>query len=221
MTARVWATVETSSTPVTSTRGTITWRAAVSARSNTSWIMRFSSSERSSCSETMYLISSSEICPSSASLIWKSLAMPLAEAEVSHTSGLAIVEKTTRERETALEMRSGLAIAMRLGTSSPITMLKYETASVMRMGEMPGAMAVSQPMPNDDIHWAKGSDRLVEATAEEKKPTSVMATWIVARNLLGSLARSAATCALRSPSSASLSSRGLRALTRAISDIEK
>ena len=56
-------------------------------------------------------------------------------------------------------------------------------------------MAESQPMPNDDIHCAKGSDRLVDATADEKKPTSVMATWIVARNLLGSLARSAATLA--------------------------
>ena len=82
-------------------------------------------------------------------------------------------------------------------------------------------MSVIQSMPKPDIQRASGSERFVAAAAEAKKPTSVMATWIVARNLLGSLARSAATLALRSPSSASLSSRGLRAFTRAISDIEK
>ena len=110
---------------------------------------------------------------------------------------------------------------MRLGTSSPSTMLKYDTASVMRMGDRTGAAALSQPMPKDDIHWAKGSDRFVEATADEKKPTSVMATWMVARKLPESLERAAARAAALSPSSASWSSRGLLALTMAISDMEK
>ena len=44
------------------------------------------------------------------------------------------------------------------------------------MGDRPGAMAESQPMPNELNQLDSGSDRLVEATADEKKPTSVMAT---------------------------------------------
>ena len=54
------ATVSSSSHMVVSTRGTMTSRATVSPKSKISWIIRFSSSSRSSCSETMYLISSSE-----------------------------------------------------------------------------------------------------------------------------------------------------------------
>ena len=85
--------------------------------------MRFSASDRSSCSATMYLISSSETWFSSALLMRKTAEMPLAEAEVSHTSGLAIFLKTTSEPATILATLSGLARAMRLGTSSPTTML--------------------------------------------------------------------------------------------------
>ena len=140
---------------------------------------------------------------------------------MSHTSGLATFLKKTSGPATDLAMPSGLASAMRLGTSSPMTMLTYDTMSVMMMGEMTGAMAVSQPKPNDDIHRANGSDSVVDATADEKKPTRVMATWMVARKEPESLARSEAVLARLSPSSASWSRRGLLALTSAISDIEK
>ena len=92
---------------------------------------------------------------------------------------------------------------------------------MMMMGAAAGAIAVSHPKLNDDIHAANGSDRVVEATADEKKPTRVMATWMVARKEPESLARSEAVFARLSPSSASWSSRGLLAFTRAISDIEK
>ena len=124
----------------------------------------------------MYLISSSETWPSSACLIRNTLATRLALALVSHTSGEAILPKTTSGPDTILATFSVSAKAMRLGTSSPRTMLKYDTASVMRIGESTGATAVSQPIPKELIHCAKGSDRFVEATADEKKPTSVMAT---------------------------------------------
>ena len=46
-----------------------------------------------------------------------------AEAEVSHTSGLATFLKKMSGPATDLAMASGLASAMRLGTSSPMTML--------------------------------------------------------------------------------------------------
>ena len=42
------------------------------------------------------------------------------------------------------------------------------------------AMPVGMPKPMSSS--ASGSERLVAANAEEPKPTSVMATWIVARN---------------------------------------
>ena len=112
-----------SSTASTSTRGTMTSRAIVSPRSNTSWIICFSSSERSSCSETMYLSSSSETL-SSACLMRRSLERPSALALVSHTSGFMIVWKALITGATDFALPSGSDSAMRLGTSSPITMLK-------------------------------------------------------------------------------------------------
>ena len=60
-----------------------------------------------------------------------------------------------------------------------------------------------------------------EAKAEEAKPTSVMATWMVARNWPESEERSRALLARLSPSSASGSSTALLALTTAISEAEK
>ena len=60
MTSMTSSTVSVSSTMVTSTRGIMTSRATASPRSNTSWMMRFSSSSNVSCSEIMYLISSSD-----------------------------------------------------------------------------------------------------------------------------------------------------------------
>ena len=56
------------------------------------------------------------------------------------------------------------------------------TATVMMTGARPRAMAESGAMPKLMSHVASGSDRLVEATADEAKPTSVMATWMVANS---------------------------------------
>ena len=53
MTSRTSVSVELSSKAVMSTRGTMTSRAMASPRSKISWIMDFSSSERSSESVTM------------------------------------------------------------------------------------------------------------------------------------------------------------------------
>ena len=80
---------------------------------------------------------------------------------------------------------------------------------------------VSASIPKLDSHCASGSDRLVAAKAEEAKPTSVMATWMVARNWPESEERSRAPLARLSPSSASGSSTALLALTTAISEAEK
>ena len=66
-----------------------------------------------------------------------------------------------------------------------------------------------------------GSDKLVAAAAEAKKPIKVMATWIVARNWPESLASCKARAERLSPSSASFWSKICFALTKAISDMEK
>ena len=92
---------------------------------------------------------------------------------------------------------------------------------MMRTGARPGAIAVSGAIPNPDSQEASGSERFVEATADEANPTRVMATWMVARKLPESAASAAAFAALRSPSSASRSSMARFAVVRAISDMEK
>lgn len=55
----------------------------------------------------------------------------MAEAEVSATSGRATFWNTIRGPATVLLTRSASANAMRFGTSSPTTMLRYDTMSVM------------------------------------------------------------------------------------------
>ena len=203
-----------------STRGTMTSRAMVSPRSMTSWIIDFSSSESSSESVTMYLISSSETSwRSSVDFTCSMRAMPLALAEVSQISGLTACEKPRRKPATRLETPSASAMAMRLGTSSPTTIEKYDTIRVMSTVARPFAMLTS--MPKLESHRPSGSERLVAANADEKNPTSVMATWMAARNCVGSSIMSAAVAALASPSSASWSSSTFRAVESAISDIEK
>ena len=143
----------------------------------------------------------------------------MAEAEVSHTRGFTILEKPFRKPTTLLETPSASDIAMRLGTSSPTTMEKYETSRVMRTGASTAARSV--PMPRPTIHAARGSDRLVAAKAELANPTSVMATWMAARKSPGSSIVRAAAAARASPSSASWSSTTFLAVDSAISDIEK
>ena len=200
MVASTSETVSVSSHMVISTRGTMTSRATASPRSKISWIMRFSSSRRSSCSETMYLISSSDtLWRSSALLIRRSVARPSAQAPVAHTTGRAIFWKTESGPTTCLETFSALARPMRLGTSSPMTVEMKATASVMMTGARPRATAESGAMPKLMSQPASGSERLVDATAEDAKPTRVMATWMVARNSSESLASLTARAARRSP----------------------
>ncbi len=155
----------------------------------------------------MYLISSSDtLWRSSAFLMRSRRDRPLAEAEVSATSGAATFWNTIRGPATVLLTRSASASAMRFGTSSPTTMLRYDTMSVMSTGAKPGAITESHPTSKPDSHCASGSDRFVAAAADAKKPTSVMATWMVARNCPESLARPSARWAFLSPSSASFCS---------------
>ena len=149
----------------------------------------------------------------------RSLARPFALAEVSHTSGRATVAKVLSGPATRLATLSASAMAIRLGTSSPTTMEKYETIRVMTMGARVAAR--ESDIPRETIHAAKGSERFVAAKAEEAKPTSVMATWIAASAASGFSLMPAATAALRSPSSASWSSSTFFAVEIAISDIEK
>jgi hypothetical protein len=146
-------------------------------------------------------------------------ARPFALALVSHTSGFATVANPWMGPATLLETFSASAIAIRLGTSSPTTMEKYETISVM--STVASASALPACMPKPTSHVASGPDRLVAANADEKNPTSVIATWIAARNPVGLSITFAALAARASPSSASWSSSTFFAVERAISDIEK
>ena len=144
---------------------------------------------------------------------------PSALADVSQTRGRARAEKPLMGPATCLATRSASAMAMRLGTSSPTTMEKYETTSVMRTVAMPPATAASRP--RDARTPPSGSDRLVAANAELKKPTNVMATWMAARKVVSFSMTETAWDALASPSSLSCSSMTRLAVERAISDIEK
>ena len=88
-------------------------------------------------------------------------------------------------------------------------------------GAPPRAKAESGAMPKLMSLVASGSDRLVEATADEAKPTSGMATWMVASSWSESAASLMARSARVAPSSASCSSTARFAVVSAISDIEK
>ena len=92
---------------------------------------------------------------------------------------------------------------------------------MINTGERPRATMLSGSMPKLHSQSASGSDRLVDATADDAKPTSVIATWMVARKLPESAASSLARLARRSPSSASWSSTARLAVVSAISDMEK
>ena len=86
-----------------------------------------------------------------------------------------------------------------------------------------GASGLQAPAgaPSEMSPAASGSDSVVEATMAEKKPTSVMATWMAARNWPESPESSSATLARLSPSSASCSRTARLAATSADSDMEK
>ena len=100
-------------------------------------------------------------------------------------------------------------------------MERYDTMSVMTIGEATGATAMRGAIPNDSTHAVSGSESVLDETVAEKKPTSVMATWMVAKKSVESVARSSARAARLSPSSASCSSEARLAVVSAISDIEK
>ena len=143
----------------------------------------------------------------------------MALAEVSATSGRTKCAKALKGPATDFETFSASAIAMRLGTSSPTTMEKYETTRVMSTVAKPPANAGSAP--KDASQAPSGADRLVAAKADEKNPTSVIATCMAARNPVGFSMTRAARAAALSPCSASWSSMTFFAVERAISDIEK
>ena len=92
---------------------------------------------------------------------------------------------------------------------------------MIRIGAATWEAAVSQSMPNEESHEESGADRFVAAVAEAKNPTSVMATWMAARNRSGSSESASAFCARREPSSASFCKTTRLALTSAISEPEK
>jgi len=110
-------------------------------------------------------------------------------------------------------------MAIRLGTSSPTTIEKYETISVMSTVARPWAKTASMPKPASQV--PRGSESVVAANADEKNPTSVIATWMAARKSPGLSIILATTAAFLSPSSASCSKSTCRAVERAISDMEK
>src|SRR5699024_10538200 len=99
----------------------------------------------------------------SASLTPKNADSPFAEAAVRATSGETILANTASGPATALLTPSASARAMRLGTSSPTPMLRYDTASVMSAGASQEEMAESQPTPKPESHAASGSERFVAA----------------------------------------------------------
>ena len=67
--------------------------------------------------------------------------------------------------------------------------------SVMTMGDATGAMALRGAMPNDSTQLVNGSESVLDETVAEKKPTRVMATWMVARKSVESAASSSAAVA--------------------------
>lgn len=110
---------------------------------------------------------------------------------------------------------------MRFGTSSPTTMLRYDTMSVMTTGAKPGAITESHPMLKPDSHWRQRIGEVRGGSRGGEEPDERDGHLDGGQELPESAARSSARWALYSPSSASCCSSTWRAFTNAISDIEK
>jgi len=122
---------------------------------------------------------------------------------------------------TAIATLSALCRPSRFGASSPNTSVAYEMISVTRKTARPEATELTQEMPSDFSQPAIGSASVTAAVAEAPNPTSVMPTWIAARNRDGSSVRRSTVRARLEPSSACILIAARRALTSAISAAAK
>lgn len=97
-----------------------------------------------------------------------------------------------------IENFSAFCKAILLGTSSPKTKVKYPSIRVMDTK----AISFAKGIPSLLRILAKSLDIPTAADADVKKPARVIPTWIVDRNLDGSLSKSSNILAFLSPSSA-------------------
>ena len=103
--------------------------------------------------------------------------MPLVDALSSHTMGANSLEMTVMSPEMFSATFSDCFMAMRLGTSSPSTRLKYESTMVMSTTMIVLSVEVGMAVkPLSTVsQCTSGSEKLSAAKAEDRKPASVMA----------------------------------------------
>ena len=94
---------------------------------------------------------------------------------------------------------SELRIAIRFGTSSPKTRVKYDRISVMRITEIVDIVEYEIDAPSPITQSVSIPAKLSAAKALPRKPDSVIATWMVARNRAGCFISPSSFTAVLSP----------------------
>ena len=160
----------------TSVRGVMTSSAMISLNSNTPSIISRSEpriTPVSSPSSTKDRISSSETFSSRFSpFIPNSLSTKFVDTDKSFTNGFATTLQTATGRAANSATASDFCKAIRFGTSSPSTKVKYDKIKVM----ITTAISVPHGMPKRSKKRPNSSDIPVAADALEKNPANVMAT---------------------------------------------
>ena len=172
-------------------------------------------------SSIIRISSSVTASPCSLGSIWKSRSSPFVDFVKIQTNGANTQETNFSVPDIPSAIFSAFFIASRFGTSSPKTMLKYERISVMTNTQMEFSVLSEMPTPSPTSHFTSGSAKLSAAYALPRSPASVIATWIVERNLDGFLVRESSLFAFLSPSSDSFSSFASLVEMTAISALAK
>ena len=126
--------------------------------------------------------------------------------ERKETTGLNTIEIPLTSPDIPIASCSGFFMAIRFGTNSPKIRVKYDRTRVITITAAASKVALGIFTPRERIQSTKGSEKLSAAKALPRKPERVIATWIVARNLAGSLVKRNNLFALLFPSCAIRSS---------------
>ena len=174
-------------------------------------------------SSKMVRISSGDISPASSPRRMRAMAssglrIAFVDAESTATKGAETRASTRIGHATRRAMPSALCCPRRFGTSSPTTMETYVMATTMpTVATMFAVFGASVKVACS--HPDTGAARKASPTMPFRMPMDVMPIWMVDRNRVGSRASARAEAASRSPCFARASSRGLRAVNSATSDM--
>ena len=135
---------------------------------------------------TIMRMSASPYCSSSCSGSMPiSRSTPFVDTVSSHTTGAKSFEIKPISPDIPSASFSGFFMAMRFGTSSPNTRVKYDSTRVMNMTARVSSVERGMVTPRPTSQFTIPSEKLSAAKALPRKPDSVMATCMVARNFAG------------------------------------